>query len=128
MSDLPAWLQETLRVLAVLVPYLLFFAYCLWAINWKKMWPTLREGASVPLTLLLVLVALGWSQIRPSDFVFLGVMTIGNFWWQLGAVVLLASLGLFAGWLQERWHWTPWEVPIAPPPAGHGHGHDHGHH
>ena len=132
MSDLPAWLQQTLRAFAVLVPYLLFFTYCLWAINWKKMGPTLREGAWVPLVLLLILIALVWSQIRPSSVVLLGVITVGNFWWQLGAVGLLASLALFAGWLQDRWRWAPWEVPIAPPAHEHGHDahahHAHGHH
>ena len=128
MNNLPAWLQQTLWTLAVLAPYLLFFVFCLWAINWKKMWPTLREGAWLPLVLLLVLVALVWSQIRPSDVMLFGVFSVGNFWWQLDAVTLLAGLGLFAGWLQERWAWTPWEVPIAPAPPAHGHDHGHWHH
>ena len=131
MNRLPVWLQQTLPVLAVLVPYVLFFLYCLLAINWKKMWPTLREGAWVPLTLLLVLVALVWSQIKPSDVVLFGAFTVGNFWWQLDAVALLAGLGLFAGWLQQREGWAPIEFPIAPPPGDHDHGHDHhghGHH
>src|SRR5262245_1458614 len=91
------------------------------------MWSTLREGAWVPLVLLLVLVALVWSQIRSSEIVLFGAITVGNFWWQLGAVGLLAGAALFAGWLQERWNLTPQEVPIAPPPADHGHGHDHHH-
>jgi hypothetical protein len=125
VNNLPAWLQQTLWTLAVLAPYLLFFVFCVWAINWKKMWPTLREGAWLPLVLLLVFVALVWSQIRPSDVMLFGVFSVGNFWWQLDAVALLAGLGLFAGWLQERWHLTPWEVPIAPPAHDHGHGHEH---
>jgi len=123
VNDLPAWLQQTLPVIAVLVPYALFFAFCLWAINWKKMWPTLREGAWAPLVLLLVLIALAWSQIRASDVVLFGTINVANFWWQLGAAALLACVGLFAGWLQERQSWTPMEVPIAPPPPEDGHGH-----
>jgi hypothetical protein len=120
VTDLPAWLH----VLCVLVPYALFFAYCLWAINWQKMWPTLREGAWLPLVLLLILVALVWSQIRPTDILLFGVISVGNFWWQLSAAGLLAALGLFAGWLQDRYHWYPKEVPTEP--AAHAH-HDHGH-
>src|SRR5204863_3160687 len=112
VSDLPAWLQQTLSVLCVLVPYLLFFAYCLFAINWKKMWPTLREGAWVPLVLVLLLVAMVWAQIRPRTIPVAGVFVIGNFWWQLAIVGLFAALGLFCGWVQERYSWTPQEVSV----------------
>jgi hypothetical protein len=56
-------------------------------------------------------------------FSFLGV---GNFWWQLLAVGLLAALMLFAGWVQERYHWAPQEIAVEPPAHGHGEG-DHGH-
>jgi hypothetical protein len=129
VSDLPSWLQQTLHVLCVLVPYGIFFAVCLWAINWQKMGPTLREGASLPLVLLLVLVALVWSQIKPTDIMLFGVISVGNFWWQLGATGLLAALGLFAGWIQDRYHWYPQEVPTAPPAHDHGHDdHGQGHH
>src|SRR5262245_53188196 len=95
------------------------------------MWPTLREGAWVPLVLLLVLIALVWSQIRPTDVMLFGVINVGNFWWQLEAIVLLAGLGLFAGWLQDKYHWYPQEIAVAPPAHAHDdhghHGHDHGH-
>jgi ABC-type nickel/cobalt efflux system permease component RcnA len=110
-----------------LVPYALWFAFCLWAVNWQRMWPTLTEGAWVPATLLVILVALVWSQIVPSRFSLFGIATAPNFWWQLCYVALLAGLGLFAGWVQERYGWTPPEFAVEPPAYAHGHGHSHDH-
>ncbi|HLW65538.1 MAG TPA: hypothetical protein VKS79_09485 [Gemmataceae bacterium] len=127
-------LAEFLRVLLIPVlaflPYLLWFIYCLFAVNWKKLAPTLREGGWLPATLLCILLALVWSQIVPMPVRLFGFMHLGNFWWQAVAVALWACLGLFAGWLQQRYSWTPREIAVEPPPLehGHGHGHGHGHH
>jgi hypothetical protein len=78
----------------------------------------------VPLVLILVVSALVWSQLAPSDCSCLGFITVPNFWWQLGGVGLLAAVTLFCGWLQGVFGWTPAEVELEPPmPAGHGHGH-----
>lgn len=125
MVDLPVWFIQVLMV----VPYLLWFAFCLLAINWKKMWPTLAEGAWVPLVLLIIFVAILWSRIHASSITLFGFLTIGNFWWQLDALALLAGFGLFAGWVQSRYSWAPMEIAIEPPEHGHGHGdtHVHGH-
>ena len=53
-------------------------------------------------------------------------MAVPNLWWQLIAVSLLAGLGLFAGWVQQRLGGTPFDMPIniAVEPPVHGHGHD----
>jgi hypothetical protein len=104
---------------------LFLVAWCLLGINWQKTWPVLRQGACVPFTLLLVLIALVWSQMLPSECTCLAIVTVPNFWWQLGAVGLLAGVALFCGWLQGKFGWTPAEVDLDPPE--HGHGDDHGH-
>jgi hypothetical protein len=118
-------LESAEAILIVVAPYGLWFLFCLFAINWKKMWPTLAEGAWVPLLLLLVLVALEWSRIRETEMTILGVIVVGNFWWQLLAVGLIAALGLFAGWVQNRYGWMPFDYPVAP--VAHGHDHVHAH-
>lgn len=130
MSNTSQCLENVESILIVVAPYGLWLLFCLFAINWKKMWPTLSEGAWVPLLLLLILVALEWSRIHESEITILGVITVGNFWWQLLAVGLLAALGLFAGWVQGRYGLTPFVYPVQPVAHGHAHahGHDHGGH
>jgi hypothetical protein len=114
--------------------WLLLIAWVAWwlgAANWKKIWPALGQGAWAPVTLLGVLAALVWSQIAPSSYNFLGLMVVPNFWWQLGAVGLIAAIALFCGWLQDVFIWTPPEISVEPAAHGshaHGHGHRHGHH
>jgi hypothetical protein len=126
VSYLPEWLQQAWPIVLVLLPYILWFVFCLFAINWRKAWPVLREGAWVPLVLIVVLMAVIWSQIWPSQ--------VANFWWQFAALGALVGFGLFAGWVQERYSWTPSEVAVEPPSHGHGqehshsHAHDHGSH
>lgn len=107
--------------------FLFFTAWCLWGINWQRAWPYLARGAWVPLTLLLILVALVWSQLFPSPCSCLAIVTVPNFWWQLGAVAALAAFALFCGWLQGVFGWTPPEIALEPPTPAHGHDHAHGH-
>jgi len=128
LTDLWQLVRLILIPVLLILPLLLWFLFCLLAVNWKKMWPVLREGGWVPLTLLTILVALVWSQIQPNSVRLFGFVHVGNFWWQAGAVALLAGLGLFAGWMQQRYSWFPLEIPVEPPPLEHGHGHEHGHH
>ena len=128
VAALADFLRLLLIPLLVFLPYLLWFVYCLFAVNWKKLWPTLREGGWLPGTLLCILVALAWSQILPMAVRLFGFMHLCNFWWQAGAVAFWACLGLFAGWLQQRCSWTPREIAVEPPPLEHSHGHGHGHH
>jgi hypothetical protein len=101
-----------------------WLAWWLWGVNWKKAWAVLAQGAWVPVLLVLVVSALVWSQMAPSDCTCLGFTTVPNFWWQLGAVGLLAAVTLFCGWLQGVFGWAPLEVDLEPPaPAAHDHGH-----
>jgi hypothetical protein len=122
------------RLLLALVQFLghwlLLIAWVAWWLGgakWKKLWPTLAQGAWAPVVLLCVLAALVWSQIAPSSYNLLGVTVIPNFWWQLGAVGLIAGLALFCGWLQGVFGWTPPEISVEPAAHG-GHDHGHGHH
>jgi hypothetical protein len=118
----------TLQLLATWGLLIAWGAWWLLAVNWKKVWPALAEGAWAPAVLLVILTALVWSQMVPSDCGCLGFMTIANFWWQLGVVSMLAALALFCGWLQDYFGWTPAEFSFDPAPvAGHVH-HDHGGH
>jgi hypothetical protein len=77
--------------------------------------------------LLILLSALVWSRIAPSDL-NLGLASVPNFWWQLGAVTLLASVTMFCGWLQGILNWAPPEISLEPPVHDASHGHAHGHH
>jgi len=96
-----------------------WLAWALWGINWRQTWPVLARGGWLPLVLMVVLIALVWSQILQDQW-----PGVPNFWWQLGAVSLLAAATLFCGWLQEVLGWSPAEVEIEPAaPAGHEHGH-----
>jgi len=109
-----------------LVPIALWMGFWLWAVNWKKVWPVLGEGAWAPCVLLMLIIALVWSRLVEQPCTCLGIVTVPNFWWQLGEVLGLACLALFSGWLQSVLHYTPIEVAVEPP-ADHGHAHDHGH-
>ncbi len=111
-----------------LVPGILMFvwvAWWFWGVNWPKLWGRLREGAWAPFVLLMVLVALVWSQIAPSDYLLGSTLLVPNFWWQLCGVGLLVCVALFCGWLQGYFGWTPAEVNLEPPAHGHDHGHGH---
>jgi hypothetical protein len=113
---------------AVVVRYGLVIAWVvwwLWAVNWNKAWPVLARGAWAPVLLLLLTVALVWSRLAPSDCDCLALVTVPNFWWQLGAVGLLAAIALFCGWLQGVFGWAPAEVSLEPPPDEDLHGHEH---
>jgi hypothetical protein len=98
---------------------IIWIVWWLWAVNWQKAWPTLASGAWMPALLLCVLAALVWSRIAPSEGNVLGVVALGNFWWQLGAVGLLACLALVCGWLQGLMNWAPAEISLDPPAVSH---------
>lgn len=120
------WLTTTLfPFLLAILPGGLWMAFWLWAVNWKKVWPVLADGAWAPCVLLGLVIALAWSRVVPVSHDFLG-FTLPNFWWQLGCVIALAACALFSGWLQAQLGFTPMEVAVEPA-AGHDHGHDDGH-
>jgi hypothetical protein len=106
---------------------LVWVAWWLWAVTWKKAWPALAQGGWAPLVLLMVMVALVWSRLAPSDCRCLGFVTVANFWWQLGEVGVFVAVALFCGWLQGYYGWTPPEIDLEAP-AHEDHGHGHGHH
>jgi hypothetical protein len=109
-------------------PLLAFVLWCAWwlgCVNWKKTWPTLAGGGWLPVVLLTFIAALAWSSIAPASGRWLGV-AVPNFLWQLAAVGLLAAVALLCGWVQGQLGWTPAEVSFEPPAAGHGHGNGHG--
>jgi len=128
--ELPLWLSWLFGFLLQILPVLLWMAFWLLAVDWRKVWPVLAQGAWAPCVLLGLIVATAWSRMDPGGCNCLPFTTIPTFWWQLGAVATLASLALFAGWLQGQWNYTPPEMPIEPPVEhDHGHGsHSHGHH
>lgn len=128
LADLATELHLYPLLIASLLPAA-WIAWWLWAVNWRKAFPFLAEGAWVPLVLILLVSALVWSRLAPSDL-NLQFTVIYNFWWQLGAVGLLMCVALGCGWLQLYFHYSPPEINLEPP-SGHGHdahGHDtHGH-
>lgn len=106
--------------------FLLIFwlAWCTAAVDWKKTWKVLGQGAWIPLVLLAILAALVWSQIRPSDWQVVPGLAVMNFWWQLGVIALLLGSAFFCGWVQSWCGCAPPEVNLEPP----AHGGHHGHH
>jgi len=121
MGKLLAEQREQVLPAALLI---LWVAWWLWAVNWKKAWAVLAEGGWAPLILLMLMVALVWSRLAPSSCSCLGFVSVPNFWWQLGEVGLFVAVALFCGWLQGYYGWTPAEINLEPPaPADHDHAH-----
>lgn len=134
------WLTLTIlfKTLVLLVTQLasLGFHWLLWII-WAAWWlggvnayktrHVLAIGGWAPALLLIIVTAIVWSRldVRPGDF--LGLMSLPNFWWQLGYVSMLAGTALICGWLQTVFHWTPGDIHFDPPAHAHGHDHAHGH-
>lgn len=138
LRELQHTLQELLIGLGTLVyqlftlgwPYILLILWIVWslfAINWPRAWAALRQGAWAPLILLMIVSALVWSRISPASCDCLKIVTIPNFWWQLGYVGMLVAIMFFCGWLQRVFHWAPAEIDLNPPAPTHGHDHDHHH-
>jgi hypothetical protein len=109
---------------------LVWIAWWLWAVNWKKAWQVLAQGAWAPVALVSLMAAGVWSQVRPSDLAISPSFSIVNFWWQLGAVCLLVGSALLCGWLQGYFGWTPAEIDVEPPAHHEDHHADaaHAHH
>ncbi|MCI0684200.1 MAG: hypothetical protein L0Y71_18990 [Gemmataceae bacterium] len=103
---------------------ILWVIWWLWGVNWQRAWPVLRQGAWAPLILLMAASALVWSRIAPASCDCLAIVTIPNFWWQLGYVGMLVALMFFCGWLQGVFHWAPADVNLDPPAHGHDDHHE----
>ncbi|MFL5244821.1 MAG: hypothetical protein ACJ8FY_22195 [Gemmataceae bacterium] len=130
--DITAAFQDFVTFLLFLLPLGLWAAWCLFCVNWKKTWPVLSQGAWTGVVLLIVIAASAWAAMEPRAFPLSQEWVIPNFWWQLLCVAAIAMFGLFCGWLQGVWGWTPMEIAIEPtrePQAGHvnaaHHGYDH---
>ncbi len=106
---------------------IVWVAWWLLAVNWRRLWPVLAEGGWAPLVLFVLLGAFAWSRVAPDEWYLTPGAVVPNFWWQLLAVALLAASALFCGWLQGVMGRVPPEISLEPPAAP-AHGHDHGHH
>jgi hypothetical protein len=94
---------------------IVWLALCLFAINWKRVWPVLAQGAWAPLVLAMVLVAMAWSQMTPAA---------PRFWWKLGEVTLVVVASFLCGWVQGYFGWQPAEISLEPAQhAADGHAH-----
>jgi hypothetical protein len=114
-----------------IVGVLLWCAFWLAAVNWKRAWTVLGEGGWAPVVLLLLVGALVWSRIAFGVYYVWDMFVIPNFWAHLLAGSGLVALALFCGWLQGVLGWTPAEINLEPHAAhhhGHDHHHQHGHH
>jgi hypothetical protein len=104
---------------------LVWIAWWLWAVNWKKVWPVLAQGGWMVVSLLVIVGALVWSMIAPDTGYLLGGLVGPAFWRDLILVALLALVALGCGWLQGLLCWEPAEVNLEPPAAavhsGQGH-------
>jgi hypothetical protein len=120
---MPDWLAEVFGTLLQLLPGGLWCAWWLWAVDWRKTWTVLAQGAWAPVVLIGALSAYAWSRVSPSECTCLRLITVPNFWWQLGSVSALVAVALFCGWLQDKVGWAPAEVDLSPPVARHDHGH-----
>ena len=128
MEQLAQTLWQLVLVLGTLVVQLLqlglqwslliaWIAWWLLGVNWAKTWPVLARGAWAPVVLLTFLGALVWSRIVPGSYDLAQIVSVPNFWWQLGASSLLLGVTLFCGWLQGVIGWKPLEVSVEPPVA-----------
>jgi hypothetical protein len=121
-------MHETKHMLICLTLLAVWTAWCLFAIDWRKLWPWLAQGAWAPLVLIALMIAAVWAWMAPGTLPILG-LTLPNFFWQLLAMGLIVGFGLFCGWLQGLLQWYPAEVELYPVGVhADDHAHSHGHH
>ena len=105
---------------------LVWIAWWLWAVNWKKVWPVLAQGGWMVVALLIVVAALVWSEMAPNTgYVFGGLLVGSAFLRHLILVSILALVALACGWLQGMLGWEPAEIDLEPAAASADHGHGH---
>src|SRR5262245_49954068 len=127
LSDLGTLAYELIALGWPYVLLLVWIAWWLWGVNWKRAWAFLGQGAWAPLLLLMVVSALAWSRIAPGSCLLLGFIPVPNFWCQLGYVGMLVALMFFCGWLQNVFQWAPADINLDPPPVAREDDHGHGH-
>ena len=64
MGDLAEGLARVGGVLLALLPWAVWCAWWLCAVNWRKAWPMLAEGGWVPAVLLVVMAGASWAAVR----------------------------------------------------------------
>src|SRR5262245_21737756 len=106
----PTWLPQITPTVLKFLVLVLFAAWWLWGVDWRKAWPVLAAGGWMPLVLVGIMAAFVWSRLSPSTVILFNLMAIPNLLWQFGAVGLFIGLVLFCGWLQTRYGWYPQEV------------------
>jgi hypothetical protein len=135
VSELPEWLTSILAFLVSWLPLAAWVVWWLLAVNWKKAWVALAQGAWLAVLFLMFLSSFAWSCIDQSALTITGVGTVSSFWWRLGCVCALTLTALFCGWLQGNMGWAPPEIELEPPElpnghhgngANHAHGQEHG--
>jgi len=117
--SLSDWLPQITPTVLKVALLVLFVAWWLWGVNWRKAWPVLAEGGWMPLVLVAIMAAFVWSRISPSNAILFGLIEIPNLLWQFGTVGVMIGLILLCGWLQTRNGWYPPEVRLVPPPTSH---------
>ena len=70
----PTWLQQLGWLLTKLLPGGILVAWCLWAVDWRKLWPVLAAGGWVPLVLIGLMAAVVWALVWPSNVIVLGFL------------------------------------------------------
>src|SRR5947209_14618354 len=91
--------QLIVQLIALAGHWLLLIVWLAWwllGVDWRKLWPVLANGGWAPLVLLVLMVSLVWSRLQPVPCDCIGV-PIPNFWWQLGYMALLTAVALFCG-------------------------------
>ena len=104
---------------------IVWVAWWLWGVNWNKTWSVLARGGWAVVVLLTIIAALAWASLAPSSLDCWGLLSIANFWWQLGAVTLIVLLALFSGWVQTVFGWAPPEIELVPAAPADDHHHAH---
>jgi hypothetical protein len=117
VAELPEWLTNVIEILVWLLPLGLWVVWWLLAVNWKKAWAVLAEGAWLAVLLLIFLSSLVWSHIDQSKLTITGVGTVSSLWWRIGCVCALTLIALFCGWLQGALGLTPPEMELEPAEA-----------
>jgi hypothetical protein len=110
------FMWELVTLLAPWALLIAWLAWWLWAVNWRRAWAVLAEGAWAPVVLLMILTARVWASLDPGECSFAGIMTLPSFWCKLSGVGLLLAVTLFCGWLQIVLGWPPKEISLETPP------------
>ncbi len=84
-------LVALLTILAPWTPLIAWLAFCLFAINWVRVWPDIARGGWIGLVLIGLVAAVVWAVIAPpagGSHFFFG-LTVSNF---VGKLVYVTSI------------------------------------